>query len=269
MHHRIRIIPLFPLLGLLLCLWAVRLPADIAIYGDTQGSDTIHKAVISGIMSHNPAIAFHVGDLTADGRSKRNWDSFFAIEKPLTDLCPIYPAKGNHDDPASIFTDHFPELKGRTYYSVEYDSLLFIVLDSTLDLMPRSEQLSWLREVLDSAGSLPKIVIMHRPIFSSGFHGGNEELALILPALFASRGVVAVFSGHDHNYERLAYGKVVYFVTGGGGGTQRKYFKPDPRSLAYRSEYHYLILDRQGKSLICRAYALDGALLDRTEILLP
>lgn len=254
---------------LLLFLAVACLSAQIAIYGDTQSNDDVHAKVVAGILSHSPQIAFHTGDLTSNGTKRDRWERFFSISGPLMEKCPLYPAMGNHEKSAEIFLERFPHLGDSTYYTVPYDSLLFVILDSNQDLMPRSGQYEWLLQTLERDREVPKIVLMHHPVFSSGWHGGEEGFDLILPDLFTGRGVIAVFAGHDHNYERLAYGDITFIVCGGGGGTQRPGGSPSPYSAFFKIEHSYMILERKGRILDCTAYGLEGQAIDRFQIPLP
>jgi tartrate-resistant acid phosphatase type 5 len=245
------------------------LSADIAIYGDTQAQDEIHRRLISSLVDHDPQIAFHTGDLTMRGDSQEHYDRFFHISEPLLKTCPLYPAKGNHDRSRGLFLSNFPEIGDETYYSVEHDSLLFIVLDSTQDLKPRSGQYEWLQKKLDAERGTPKIMILHHPILSSGYEPGESGLELFLPSMFEGRGVIAVFSGHHHFYERLAHKGISYFVTGGGGGELLTERHPRPESNAIRIAHNYIILSRRGNELTCTAYDLEGQVLDSCVISLP
>ncbi|MFO8145177.1 MAG: metallophosphoesterase [Candidatus Syntrophosphaera sp.] len=245
------------------------LSADIAIYGDTQAQDEIHRRLISSLVDHDPQIAFHTGDLTMRGDSQEHYDRFFHISEPLLKTCPLYPAKGNHERSRELFLANFPELGESTRHTVEHDSLLFIILDSTRDLKPRSEQYEWLQKTIHSEREIAKIVILHHPIFSSGYGSGEAELDLFLPALFEGTGVIAVFSGHHHNYERLEYRGITYFVTGGGGGKLLTKHHPRPESQTLRIAHNYIILSRRGNELTCTAHGLEGQVLDSCVISLP
>lgn len=254
---------------LFLFVFFANLGARIAIYGDTQYSAEIHAQVAAAMAVHKPGIAFHTGDLSSHGSKQKNYDGFFSLSAPLLSQCQVFPARGNHDSSIELFLANFPQVGDKTWYSVKYDSLLCIVLDSNQDLKPRSVQYDWLCEALADTSCAAKIVILHHPIFSSGSHGGNADLALFLPSLFARSGVVAVFSGHDHDYERLQHNGVTYFVNGGGGGLLREKSNPDPRSVVFAKSYNYLILDRAGKTLTCTAYTPKGEVLDSCDLALP
>jgi acid phosphatase type 7 len=249
------------ILWLLLSLFS-QLGAVFAIYGDSQTSDSVHAQVVAGIMEHKPEAVFHTGDLSSKGREQADYNNFFTIAKPIMDFCPFYPVKGNHEHSRELYHLNFPFLNGVSYYSVIHDSLQFIILDSTLDLEPGSEQYIWLEDVLSQEATLPRIALMHYPVFSSGYHGSDEDLALVLPALFAQYGVKALFSGHDHDYEHLEHNGVTYVVAGGAGGRLREEQNPCAYSLKFINTHCYLILERQGMSLSVTAYGLDSQILD-------
>jgi predicted phosphodiesterase len=251
---------LYPLL-LLLLLWIPFLNADIAFYSDTQGHDDIHAQVVEAILKHDPTLVFHAGDLTSKG-TQEQYDKFLAIARPLTATRPFWPVRGNHDRDLDTFLANFPRLGDSSYYTVTQDSLFFIVLDSNLDLLPGSEQYIWLENQLTGDTGLPRIVILHHTVFSSGYHGGSKDLDLWLPLLFARHRVAAVVCGHDHDYERLAYEGVSYLVIGGSGGRLRDPDKASPHSLVFHNQHHYLIARRLPGKVEFTAYGLDGSVLD-------
>jgi 3',5'-cyclic AMP phosphodiesterase CpdA len=132
---------------------------------------------------------------------------------------------GNHDVPigrwAQTHYKHF-NMGGSAFYSfVKGDNLVeFFALDS--NDMDRS-QLDWLEKALSASKALWKIAYFHHPLYSSGGkHGSNTKLRALLEPLFVRYGVAAVFSGHDHTYERTALQQgIQYFVSGAGGQLRR------------------------------------------------
>ena len=249
---------------LLIWLCSEFLCAKIAIYGDTRTNHEVHARIISEIANHRPSIAFHTGDLVQRGTAAE-YDRWFEISAPLLELCPIWPAKGNHERIRDIFISRFHLPDARSYYNVEHDSIRWIILDSTLELNPGSEQYSWLVQQLNSS-SLPVIVIMHHPIFSSGEHGSELGLDLYLPELFERTGVLAVISGHEHQYEHLIYNGSHYLISGGGGAPIREYGEPSPYSRVLAKQHHYIIAERSTEALSFTVFDLDGAILDSFSI---
>ncbi|MDY0151815.1 MAG: metallophosphoesterase [Candidatus Cloacimonas sp.] len=198
------------------------------------------------------------------GTQQSEYDLFLKISKPLTDICPIWPAKGNHERKADLFLSNFPQLGGKTYYSLVYDNIRFIILDSTALLKPGTEQNKWLQSALTD--SLPAILILHHPIFSSGHHGDDLGLQFYLPQMLQGSQVKAVFSAHDHDYERSLYKGLTYIVTGGGGAPLRDENHANKYSVIFDKTNHYIIADRLGDKLIFKVYALDDRLIDSFEL---
>ena len=234
--------------------------ADIAFYGDTQTDEVSHRKIVAAIATHKPEIAFHCGDLNSRGTAQSEYDTFFEISKPLTSICPIYPARGNHERSTELFLANFPFLGTSTYYIKEFNGIRFIVLDSTMDLSPNSAQYKWLETALQD--TLPGIIILHYPIFSSGYHGDEQGLRLYLPQLLKRSNVKAVFSGHDHDYERSEYDGITYVVSGGGGGTIRETRNPNPYSKVFNLTHHYIIAKHADGKLSFNAWDIDNKLID-------
>jgi len=129
-----------------------------------------------------------------------------------------------------------------------------------LDLSPGSAQFNWLQKQLKE--NIPSLLILHHPVFSSGEHSDELGLQLFLPELLQKSSVKAVFSAHDHNYERSEFKGITYIVTGGGGAPLREKEHANPYSLVFIKTHHYLIGEREGKSIIFKVYNLDNNIID-------
>ena len=182
------------------------------------------------------------------------------IISPISQSAPFFPARGNHEKDLALFLQNFPYLNGSSYYTVFQDGIRFIILDSVLELSPGSEQFSWLQKQLKE--DIPSMLILHHPVFSSGEHNDELGLQLILPELLQNTSVKAVFSAHDHNYERSEFKGITYIVTGGGGAPLRENVHENPYSLVFVKTHHYLIGEREDKSIIFKVFNLDDELID-------
>ncbi len=232
----------------------------LAIYGDTRSNPEIHRQIVQEILRHKPDLVFHTGDLNSRGSQQSEYDVFHQIIRPLTEGAGFYPARGNHEKSLDLFLANFPQLPGRSYYAVERFGIRFIVLDSVIKLYPDSDQFRWLRAELTKLR--PTILIVHHPVFSSGEHGDELGRQMFLPRSLEAKNVLAVFSAHDHNYERSFYNGIYYIVTGGGGAPLREGSHPNPNSQVLHKTNHYLIARLKGGNLHFTAYALDGEILD-------
>lgn len=217
------------------------------------------------MLVHEPEITFHTGDLVSRGESQEEYKLFHSICAHLYRQCPFFPAKGNHERNRDLYLSNFPQLNNQSYYAVEHDSLYFVILDSTLDLKPGSEQYQWLNFTL-AGTSLPVIVIMHHPVFSSGSHGDELGLAMFLPATFGKTNVKAVFAAHDHGYERSLHKGIYYITTAGAGAPMYEHPRKNEYSQLWLETYNYCIGERKGNLLGFKVYGLDDRLLDSFDI---
>lgn len=130
---------------------------------------------------------------------------------------------GNHDIRTNNGEDElkYPAFNMPSrYYTFSRGSVQFFALD-TNDNADWKEQLKWLQENLAASKAVWKIVYGHHPLYSSGVHGGSDELIKLLSPLFSKYGVQLYICGHDHHYERTNPIKgTTYVICGGGAGTR-------------------------------------------------
>lgn len=140
--------------------------------------------------------------------------------KPLLDGgVQFYAALGNHDQQTNRLYRPW-NMNGQRYYTYTKKDVRFFVLDSDF-LDPK--QLDWVTDELKKSTDAWKIVYFHHPLYSSaGRHGSEDDLRRVLEPLFVTYGVNAVFSGHDHVYERVKPQKGIYYFVSGAAGQLRK-----------------------------------------------
>jgi len=177
-----------------------------------------------------PDFVLGTGDMVDDGYRQDQWQQFFDVESPVLRDNVYFPAVGNHDRQgrgrtADSYRLYFavPDNGGDTsrYYGFSYAAARFLVLDSNEYSFALSDQTAWLERELIAARQDPAIrhvfAVMHHPPFSISLHGGSRDLRERWAPLFEKYQVTAVFSGHDHVYERAEHNGIRYFVTGGAG----------------------------------------------------
>jgi len=204
----------------------------------------------------------------ADVRTK-----FEAPYKPLLDAGVVFHAVlGNHDNPNVRFYELF-NMGGERYYTFRASKggtsklteggVRFFALDTGYLDKP---QLDWLERELSSSSSDWKISFFHHPLYSSGRkHGSALESRAILEPLFVKYGVSAVFSGHDHLYERIKpqKGGIVYWVSGAGGALRKGGLRAtDVTARGFDSDYHFMIVELTGDELHFQAISRTGATID-------
>src|SRR5947209_4747681 len=135
----------------------------------------------------------------------------------------FWPTMGDHDwgydrNGDQAYLSFFKGLpSNRRYYTVTQGPVALFILD-TYQSEPDgtssiSTQAQWLQGALASSTAPWKLVFLSEPPYSSGPFGsiGGVEWP------FQAWGASAVFSGHDHGYERLFENGIPYFVNGSGG----------------------------------------------------
>ena len=205
-------------------------PFSFSVVGDTRNGVDAHRRVVERLAQEVPDFVLGTGDMVDDGSQGEQWQQFFDIEHRLLRDNVYYPAVGNHDRQgrgrtADSYRAFFsvPDNGGDTerYYAFSYAAARFLVLDSNEYSFALSDQTSWLERELIAARQDPAVhhvfVIMHHPPYSISVHGGSRDLRERWTPLFEKYQVSAVFSGHDHVYERAEHNGIRYFVTGGGG----------------------------------------------------
>ncbi len=243
--------------------------APIVIYGDTRTNHNDHRAVVRAIEQVHPQAVFHTGDLVADGRVEADWDTFFAITGHLLKTAAFYPTLGNHEHDSPLYYEHFDLPGNEQWYSVNIDSIKFIVLNSCTKTDRKSEQYKWLQNELKNTGPETKftVAIFHHPPYSSGPHEEDEKhLRQSWGVLFRKYGVDAVFNGHDHDYERSKANGIYYIVAGAGGAPLYNKARDNIYGQVFDKTFSFCRLDRSGDTL--KIEALDTLLnrIDYVEI---
>lgn len=163
-----------------------------------------------------------VEQYTTDGGYTGTWSA-------LTDR--TWPAPGNHEwrtEGAAGYRRVFDaRTGGERWYSRDIGAWHVVSLDTECqDVGGCREQQDWLRRDLASADGRPTVVFGHRPRWSSGRYGDEDELDAIWRTVAADRDVQLVLSSHNHAYERFpprsvdgeaADDGLTSFVVGTGG----------------------------------------------------
>jgi acid phosphatase type 7 len=258
-------------------------PFSFLVFGDNGTSGEYHRRVIAQAITDVPDFVVGTGDAVLHGGNKEEWQNLFAIERPLLRDNAIYPTLGNHDRQGA---DHnitnyrtffsLPENSPRpeAYYAFTYGNSRFIVLDSNTASFALTAQTAWLESQLVEARQDPGIrhvfVSMHHPPYSVATHGGQKNLRERWTPLYEKYGVAAVFSGHDHVYQRAEADGIRYFVSGGGGaGTYPRNKKAAAADRAavkvFERVHHYLRVTIHGDLIEVTAIRADGTIIETTE----
>jgi hypothetical protein len=155
------------------------------------------------------------GEKPADFKRK-----FEDVYKPLLDKgVKFYASLGNHDEAVQRNYELF-NMKGAEYYKIKKGDVSFFALNS--NYMDK-DQLNWIHKEIGTDRSRWKIAFMHHPPYSSGGkHGSSLSIRKVTEPLFVEHGVNAVFTGHDHFYERIVPQQGIYYFVSGAGGKLRR-----------------------------------------------
>ncbi|MCU0227138.1 MAG: metallophosphoesterase [Bryobacterales bacterium] len=206
------------------------------------------RAAFRKISALKPDFAISGGDLIFDalGTDRKRADLQFGMYKETIKLLemPLYNTMGNHDV-FGLYTKSgvaptepkygkllYEDYIGKRYHSFNHKGWHFIVLDS-IGMTPErqyighidDEQLTWLKNDLESTGtSTPIVVVTHIALTTSfpfmvNAPGASTAGVVItntreVMALLAPYKVKAVLQGHTHIIENVRY-KDTQFITSG------------------------------------------------------
>ena len=257
-------------------------PFSFVVMGDTRSESDSHRRVVERMAQEVPDFLVGTGDMVDDGYRQDQWQQFFDIESQVLRDNVYFPAVGNHDRQgrgrtADSYRAFFsvPDNGGDTerYYAFSYAAARFLVLDSNEYSFALSDQTAWLERELIAARQDPAIrhifCVMHHPPFSISLHGGARDLRERWTPLFEKYQVSAVFSGHDHVYERAEHNGIRYFVSGGGGAPlYPRVPNPNPVDLAavkkFERAFHFLRVTVTGRRVEVTGVRIDGSLIETT-----
>ncbi len=213
-------------------LWAV---------GDGTASDEA-AALVNMIAATKPRHVLYLGDVYEDGTAedfRENFDPTYGRLARRT-----WPTPGNHEwkNAQGGYFPYWKNARGRPlapYYSFQVGRWTILSLNSEMRGRARSRQVRWLRGQLDDSTTC-RIAFWHRPRFSAGEKGDQEDVEPLWRAV-AGRAAI-VLAGHDHDSQRLRpLDGTTSFVAGAGGRELYDVDDHDPR-LAFGDDEHFAAL---------------------------
>jgi 3',5'-cyclic AMP phosphodiesterase CpdA len=258
-----------------LCAQSLTLPmkegsVKFAVIGDTGTGDQHQLAVAKQLASAHAQFPFDLvimmGDNLYGGNSAKDYDKKFALPyKPLLDGdVKFYASLGNHDDPSERFYKPF-NMNGERYYTFQpgtRSGVRFFALDSNyMD----DKQLKWLDDQLAQSGSDWKICFFHHPPYSSGeAHGSDTTLRNQVEPVFLKYGVNAVFTGHEHFYERIKPQKgIAYFIAGSSAKLREgNIAASDLEAKGFDQGYTFMLVEIVGDDMFFQTLSETGKTID-------
>jgi acid phosphatase type 7 len=163
------------------------------------------------------------------------------------------PTSGNHEyytAGAPGYYGYFGHAAGQPlqgYYSTELGKWHIVSLNSNLKDAELLAQLDWLKADLAQHRNSCTLAFWHHPVYSSGRHGNNQQMAGAWQAL-QDAGADLLLVSHDHHYERFAplnaAGQrddgqgIRQFVVGTGGAKLTALNQRQPDSEVSNNETH-------------------------------
>jgi hypothetical protein len=186
-------------------------------------------------------------------------DPFVALLENGTTLVPVL---GNHDYLSGEQTQILDALgRDTTWYATRIGPLRLIVLDTERTDDP--SQTAWLQDTLGTPQppGTWTVAAMHKPAYSAGQHGSDEEVQRLWTPLFETYDVPLVLSGHDHDYQRSKPINGVTYVVSGAGAKLRPTGHEEFTAVSV-STLHFVDMLVYGDRIVLRAIDQDGMLVD-------
>lgn len=247
------------------------------VTGDTRGDPTTWGQILTAMANHGVEFRLFTGDAVDSGSQSTQWDAWFAAGEGTLPYAPLAVAHGNHEGLAKQHFALFALPGNEQWYSFDYGNAHFaFVNDSPTDEDAWTEQMAWLAADLAASDATWKILVHHKPAWSSSdVHAEDEAVREKVVPVAEVGGVDVDFSGHNHHYERsvpLREGAlnesagIVYVVTAGGGAPLYDNDAHNWYTEVAEVTEHYVIVRVQGDTLTSEAYDLAGNLLDTTTL---
>jgi predicted phosphodiesterase len=243
--------------------------ARVAVAGDTGTGGASERATAEQMTRQaNRAGPYDalllLGDLVyEDGNAELVEET---VTQPFADLLNngtvLVPVLGNHDYQSDEQADIMAALgHERTWYVQRIGPVRIIVLDTERTDDPKQTQ--WLRKTLatrEEPGTWT-VVATHKPAYSAGQHGSDENVQAQWAPLFAEYDVPLVISGHDHDYQRSKPIDGVTYLVSGAGAKVRPTGHAEFTAVS-ASTLHYLDILVHKQRILVRAIDQSGALVD-------
>lgn len=138
-----------------------------------------------------------------------------------------------------------------------------VVLDSTRADDPA--QRAWLEDTLSTTDATWRIVALHHPPYSAGWHGSSGNVRAAFEPLFSRYGVRLVLAGHDHDYQPSEPVDGTTYVVSGAGAKTRPTDRASFTAVSWSTQ-HFVDLQIWPDCLEGQAVAQDGLVYDRFEL---
>ena len=251
-----------------------------AVIGDYGADTQAEEDVADLVKSWNPEFIVTVGDnnyedgaaSTIDENIGQYYHDFIfpyigTYGGGSPDSNRFFPVPGNHDwgtPNLTPYLNYFTLPNNERYYDFVWDNVHFFMIDADPHepdgYSENSDQAMWIESRMESSSAEWKIAVLHfSPYCSGGDHGSISTVQWP----YKEWGADAVFSGHDHIYERLIVDDLSYWVNGLGGKNIDNLDDPIPASqVLYNGDYGAMLCEVYDDSLTVKFITRTGLLID-------
>ena len=195
-------------------------PFQFVYFGDAQNDILNHWSRVIRMAyqtAPNASFVIHAGDLVDTAHKDYEWAQWFKAGGFIHSQWTAVPVVGNHEfqktsksTPRKLSIQWRPQFTlpveenlsdklHETVYTVDYQDVLILVLNSTDSL---DEQTEYIKNKLANSDAKWKIVTSHHSVFSPAKDRDFEYARKYWKPLFDKYGVDLVLNGHDHLYAR-------------------------------------------------------------------
>lgn len=198
--------------------------------GDSRGGYDVWAQLAAQMQQRTPDLVLFSGDAVTVGIIQAEWEEFLEAAEPLLATTPLIMTNGNHEANAVNFFSQFASPGDQENFGFTYGFTRIFVANDSPD-GPVTILETQTRDQIDAdftanAGAKWKMLMHHRPMFSSGSrHGSDERLRAAWQPIVDKHHVDLVLNGHEHQFEitkpvvgnALDANGTVYVVAGGAG----------------------------------------------------
>jgi hypothetical protein len=186
-------------------------PVVLVAVGDIARSGGGQELTAQLTSSLKPNKVLLIGDLVYEKGTDQEFTKYFLPHwKPL--LSKTYAVPGNHEYKTTnangyrkIVLDYkLPRTGNKLWWTKKVNGWTIIGLDSeALTGSNGTAQVKFLKQALKDNNNRPTIVTWHRPTFSRGSHGNQDDTKKLWDVISADKDVKLALWAHDHNYEQV------------------------------------------------------------------
>lgn len=191
--------------------------------GKNEGDYDVWAKTLETSINKFPDSKFLImaGDMVDAGlnvpNNEQEWIYYFEKAKKSLINLPMAPVMGNHEGRNNTgFNNHFnlPITEGimatpdNSVYSFDYNDVHFTMLNTEMTESAEmfQPQIDWLKRDMIATDKKWKIVVLHKPMYSTSSHIKDKDIVEIIKPMLEpvmdELGIDLVLQGHDHIYAR-------------------------------------------------------------------